>query len=145
MSKFRIPRKLKKGCRTLNGKPRTKWQRKGVLHFAKLLDKISTSIAVGVTASMEAWKATRISPSVLPPGGIVAPPDVLKVGTLQRPASELVMNHEERAKLVRHIQGHQLILPDFASRHLTVKVESSFLTEEREEEMIKILKKLKEN
>ena len=32
---MRLPRKLNKGCRTLNGNPRTKWQRKGRLHIAK--------------------------------------------------------------------------------------------------------------
>ena len=33
----RIPRKLKKGCNTLHGEPRTKWQRRGQLLMGRSL------------------------------------------------------------------------------------------------------------
>ena len=43
---MKLPRKLKKGCRTLNGNPRTKWQRKGRLHFAKVLEATNKRISL---------------------------------------------------------------------------------------------------
>ena len=96
---MRLPRKLKKGCRTLNGNPRTKWQRKGRLHFAKILNDVANSAcaaAVGMKLLRQA--AERINPVALPSGGIVVPPTP-KVGVAQMPTGEMVLNREQVARL----------------------------------------------
>ena len=70
---MRLPRKLKKGCRTLNGNPRTKWQREGRLHIARLFEdiaKTSASVAVG----MDLLRQAAEHPVKFPSGGIVIPP-----------------------------------------------------------------------
>ena len=70
---MRLPRKLKKGCRTLNGNPLTKWQRKGRLHIARLFEdigKTSASVAVG----MDLLRQAAEHPVKFPSGGIVIPP-----------------------------------------------------------------------
>ena len=96
---MRLPRKLKKGCRTLNGNPRTKWQRKGRLHIAKLLNEVATS-ACAAAVGMELFQkvAERINPITLPSGGIVVPPPP-KVGAAQMPTYEMVLNREQVARL----------------------------------------------
>lgn len=99
---MRLPRKLKKGCRTLHGNPRTKWQRKGRLHIAKTLENIAktaASAAVGMDAMRQAFE--RIHPVTFPSGGIVAPPPP-KVGVAQMPRGELVLNREQVAKM-KHV------------------------------------------
>ena len=96
---MRLPRKLKKGCRTLNGNPRTKWQRKGRLHIAKILNDVANSVcaaAVGMKLLRQA--AERIIPVAIPSGGIVAPPPP-KVGVAQMPTGEMVLNREQVARL----------------------------------------------
>ena len=71
---MRLPRKLKKGCRTLHGKPRTKWQRKGRLHLCRLFEDIGKTAATAAL-SMDVLRqaSERIMPP-LPAGGIVLPP-----------------------------------------------------------------------
>lgn len=71
---MRLPRKLKKGCRTLHGKPRTKWQRKGQLHICRLFEDIGkTAAAAALSIDVLRQAAERIMPP-LPTGGIVLPP-----------------------------------------------------------------------
>ena len=100
---MRLPRKLKKGCRTLNGNPRTKWQRKGRLHIAKLLNNIAnTACAAAVGMDLLRQAAERINPVTFPSGGIVVPPPP-KVGVAQMPSGEMVLNREQVAKLKNSI------------------------------------------
>jgi len=94
---MRLPRKLKKGCRTLNGNPRTKWQRKGRLHIAKVLnDVVNTACAAAVGMDLLRQAAERINPVTFPSGGIVVPPPP-KVGVAQMPNGEMVLNREQDA------------------------------------------------
>lgn len=96
---MRIPRKLKKGCRTLNGNPRTKWQRKGRLHIAKTFENIAkTAAAAAVGMDLLRQAAEIIHPVTFPSGGIVVPPPT-KVGVAQMPTGEMVLNREQVAKL----------------------------------------------
>ena len=99
---MRLPRKLKKGCRTLNGNPRTKWQRKGQLYIAKMLNDVAQT-ACAVVVGMELFRqaAKRINPVTFPSGGIVAPPP--KVGVAQMPTGEIVLNREQVARLKQSI------------------------------------------
>lgn len=100
---MRIPRKLKKGCRTLNGIPRTKWQRKGRLHIAKVLNDVAkTACAAAVGMDLLRQAAERINPVTFPSGGIVVPPPP-KVGVAQMPTGEMVLNREQVAKLKHSI------------------------------------------
>lgn len=100
---MRLPRKLKKGCRTLNGNPRTKWQRKGRLHIAKVLNNIAnTACAAAVGMDLLRQAAERINPVTFPSGGIVVPPPP-KVGVAQMPTGEMVINREQVAKLKHSI------------------------------------------
>lgn len=96
---MRLPRKLKKGCRTLNGNPRTKWQRKGRLHITKMLNAVANS-ACAAAVGMELLRkvAESINPIALPSGGIVVPPQP-KVGVAQKPTGEMVLNSEQVARL----------------------------------------------
>lgn len=99
---MRLPRKLKKGCRTLNGNPRTKWQRKGRIHIARTLDNIAkTACAAAVGMDLLIQAAERIHPVTFPSGGIVVEPPP-KVGVAQMPTGELVVNHDQIAKL-KHV------------------------------------------
>ena len=96
---MRLPRKLKKGCRTLNGNPRTKWQRKGRIHIAKTFENIAnTACAAAVGMDLLRQAAERIHPVTFPSGGIVVPPPP-KVGVAQMPTGEMVLNREQVAKL----------------------------------------------
>lgn len=96
---MRLPRKLKKGCRTLNGNPRTKWQRKGRLHIAKVLNDVAkTACAAAVGMDLLRQAAEIIHPVTFPSGGIVVPPPP-KVGVAQMPTGEMVINREQVAKL----------------------------------------------
>ena len=100
---MRLPRKLKKGCRTLNGNPRTKWQRKGRLHIAKTLQKVAdTACAAAVSMDLMRQAFERINPVTFPSGGIVVPPPP-KVGVAQMPTGEMVLNREQVAKLKHSI------------------------------------------
>ena len=74
-TKYRLPRKIKKGCRTLDGNPRTKWQRKGRIHIARMLDNVAkTACAAAVGMDLLRKAAERIHPVTFPPGGIVVEP-----------------------------------------------------------------------
>lgn len=100
---MRLPRKLKKGCRTLNGNPRTKWQRKGRFHIAKVLNNVAQTAcaaAVGMDLMRQAFE--RINPVTFPSGGIVVPPPP-KIGVAQMPTGEMVLNREQVAKLKHSI------------------------------------------
>ena len=95
---MRLPRKLKKGCRTLNGNPRTKWQRKGRLHIAKMLNDVANFACAAVGMELLRKAAERINPVALPSGGIVVPPPP-KVGVAQMPTGEMVLNREQVSRL----------------------------------------------
>ena len=100
---MRLPRKLKKGCRTLNGNPRTKWQRKGRLHIAKTLQHVAdTACAAALCMDLMRQAVEKIHPVTFPPGGIVVPPPP-KVGVAQMPTGEMVLNREQVAKLKHSI------------------------------------------
>ena len=100
---MRLPRKLKKGCRTLNGNPRTKWQRKGRLHIAKTFENIAkTAAAAAVGMDLLRQAAERIHPVTFPSGGIVVPPPP-KVGVAQMPTGEMVLNREQVARLTHAV------------------------------------------
>ena len=63
---MRLPRKLKKGIRTLNGKPKTKWQRRGRNFNVRFL------YAVGhLAACIAKAESLRRTPNKFPPCGIV--------------------------------------------------------------------------
>ena len=64
---MRLPRKLKKGFRTLNGNPRTKWQRKGRLHFAKILNNVANS----ASASLLVWYYCEKQQKEIPDTGVM--------------------------------------------------------------------------
>ena len=90
------PRKLKKGVRTLrDGKPRTKWQRRGQLLAVKLWNGLGLTVAkVAIIGSLP----FRL-PHNFKPGGLVAKPTInpcLNKG-------ELVMTRESAEALMRHI------------------------------------------
>lgn len=96
---MRLPRKLKKGCRTLNGNPRTKWQRKGRLHIAKILQQVAdTACAAALGMDLMRQAVEKIHPVTFPSGGIVVPPPP-KVGVAQMPTGEMVLNREQVARL----------------------------------------------
>ena len=72
---MKLPRKLKKGCRTLHGKPRTKWQRKGRIHIARLFENIAKTACAAATATDLLQRAFKsINPVKFPSGGFVTPP-----------------------------------------------------------------------
>lgn len=99
---MRLPRKLKKGCRTLNGNPRTKWQRKGRTHIVKTLEgMVDITRAALIAAELLRRAAERIIPVAIPSGGIAAPPP--KVGVAQMPTGEMVINREQVARLIHAI------------------------------------------
>ena len=97
---MRLPRKLKKGCRTLHGKPRTKWQRKGQLHLCRLFEDIGKTVAAAAL-SMDVLRqaSERIMPP-LPTGGIVLPPPQrMMVG---ESTGEIVLHRPQRDRL-KHV------------------------------------------
>ena len=116
---MRLPRKLKKGCRTLNGNPRTKWQRKGRLHIAKTFEniaKIAAAAAVGMDLMRQAVE--KIHPVTFPSDGIVVPPPP-KVGVAQMPTGEMVLNREQIAKL-----KHPILIEPADSIRATISAEN---------------------
>ena len=126
---MRLPRKLKKGCRTLNGNPRTKWQRKGRLHIAKTFENIAkTAAAAAVGMDLLRQAVERIHPVTFPSGGIVVPPPP-KVGVAQMPTGEMVLNREQIAKL-----KHPILIEPADSIRATISAEnlSDVLTRIRE-------------
>jgi len=91
---MRLPRKLKKGCRTLRGNPRTKWQRKGRIYIARLFENIAkTAAAAAVGMDLLRQAAERIHPVTFPSGGIVVPPP---------PRTERMMVGESTGEIVLH-------------------------------------------
>lgn len=91
---MRLPRKLKKGCRTLHGNPHTKWQRKGQLYIARLIEDIGkTACAAAVSMDVFRQVTERIHPATFPPGGIVVPPP---------PRTERMMVGESTGEIVLH-------------------------------------------
>ena len=113
---MRLPRKLKKGCRTLNGNPRTKWQRKGRIHIAQMLDNVAkTACAAAVGMDLLRQAAERIHPVTLPPGGIVVePPPKVGVAT-----GEMVMSREQIGKL-----KHAILVKPADSIRTTISAEN---------------------
>ena len=86
----------------MNGNPRTKWQRKGRPHIAKILNGVANSSCAAVGMELLQKVAERINPVALPSGGIVVPPPP-KVGVAQMPTGEMVLNREQVAGLVHAI------------------------------------------
>ena len=116
---MRLPRKLKKGCRTLNGNPRTKWQRKGRLHIAKVLNDVAnTACAAAVGMDLLRQAAERINPVTFHSGGIVVPPPP-KVGVAQMPTGEMVTNRKQVAKL-----KHAIVINPMDSVRATISAEN---------------------
>ena len=116
---MRLPRKLKKGCRTLNGNPRTKWPRKGRIHIARTLENVAkTACAAAVGMDLLRQAAERIHPVTFPSGGIVVPPPP-KVGVALMPTSELVMSREQIAKL-----KHAILVEPADSIRTTISAEN---------------------
>ena len=111
---MRLPRKLKKACRTLNGNPRTKWQRKARLQIAKMLQQVADSACACARNMDQARQAVEKFPS----GGIVvAPPP--KVGVAQMPTGEMVINREQIAKL-----KHTILVEPADSIRTTISAEN---------------------
>ena len=101
---MRLPRKLKKGCRTLHGNPRTKWQRKGQLHIVRLFKNVGkTACAAAVGMDLLRQAVERINPVSLPSGGIVVPPssrtEQMMVG---ESTGEIVLHRPELDRL-KHV------------------------------------------
>ena len=116
---MRIPRKLKKGCRTLNGNPRTKFQRKGRLHIAKTLQQVAdTACAAAIGMDLMRQAVEKIHTVTFPSGGIVVPPPP-KVGVAQMPTVEMVINREQIAKL-----KHTLLVEPADSIRATISAEN---------------------
>lgn len=116
---MRLPRKLKKGCRTLNGNPRTKWQRKGRLHIAKTLQQVAdTACAAAIGMDLLRQAVERIHPVTFPSGGIVVPPPP-KVCVAQMPTGEMVLNREQIAKL-----KHPIFIEPADSIRATISAEN---------------------
>lgn len=116
---MRLPRKLKKGCRTLNGNPRTKWQRKGRAHIVKTLKGMAGITRTALIGDELLRRATeRIIPNVIPSGGIVVPPPP-KVGVAQMPTGEMVLNREQVARL-----KHAIVINPMESVRATISAEN---------------------
>ena len=64
---MKLPRKLKKGIRTMNGRPRNKWQRRGQIITVRLLFCIGR-----LAAAIAKAESLRRTPNKFPPCGIVA-------------------------------------------------------------------------
>ena len=104
---MKLPRKLKKGCRTLKGRPRTKWQRKVQLQKKRLLENIAnTACAAAVGMELLRQAVKKINPVTFPSGGIVVPPP--KVGVAQMPTGEMVVAREQVGLLKATIKGNSL-------------------------------------
>jgi len=83
----------------LNGNPRTKWQRKGRIHIAKILNDVANSAcAAAVCMKLLRQAVERINPVALPSGGIAVPPPP-KAGVAQMPTGEIALNREQVARL----------------------------------------------
>lgn len=116
---MRLPRKLKKGCRTLNGNPRTKWQRKGRLHIARTFQQVAdTACAAAVGMDLLRQAAERIHPVTFQSGGIVVEPPP-KVGVAQMPTGKMVLNREQIAKL-----KHPILVEPADSIRATISAEN---------------------
>ena len=96
---MRYPRKLKKGIRTLrNGKPKTKWQRKGQIVATKFWNGLGQTVAALAFIGSLPYRI----PHNFKPGGIVAK-------AKDNPClsnGELVMTRESAEALMRHINEH---------------------------------------
>ena len=101
---MRLPRKLKKGCRTLNGNPRTKWQRKGWLHIAKTLENIAkTAAAAAVGMDLMRQAIERIHPITLPSGGIVIPPPLQTERMMVGESTGEIVLHRPQLDRLKHV------------------------------------------
>lgn len=97
---MRLPRKLKKGCRTLQEKPRTRWQRKGQIHIARLFEDIANAVsaaAVGMESLTQLVKS--INSFRFPPGGIV--PSQTQRMMVGESTGEVVL-HRPQLDLLKH-------------------------------------------
>jgi hypothetical protein len=78
----------------LHGNLRTKWQRKGRLHIARLFENIAkTAAAAAVGMDLMRQAVERIHPVTFPSGGIVIPPP---------PRTERMMVGESTGEIVLH-------------------------------------------
>lgn len=88
---MRLPRKLKKGCRTLRFRPRTKWQRKGQLHIAKTFENIARIACSVAVMSRVAESVHQVN---FPSGGFVSPQQT--DGMIPKESNgEMVMNRQQ--------------------------------------------------
>lgn len=97
---MRLPRKLKKGCRTLQEKPRTRWQRKGQIHIARMFEDIAntaSAAAVGMESLNQLVKS--IISVKCQPGGIV--PSQTQRMMVGESTGEIVL-HRPQLDLLKH-------------------------------------------
>lgn len=97
---MRLPRKLKKGCRTLHGNPRTKWQRKGRLHIARLFEDIGKT-ACAAASSMDMWRQATERIMKFPSGGIVMSPSQRRM-MVGESTGEIVL-HRPQLDRLKHV------------------------------------------
>ena len=98
--RIKLPRKLKKGCRTLHGQPRTKWQRKARNLAIQLLPYIP-SVAGAMATKLDARAKIKF-----PSGGIVpASQPSFKI----TPAGESVtpMTRQDIDKLIKQMEKYE--------------------------------------
>ena len=94
--KIKLPRKLKKGCRTLHCHPRTKWQRKARNLAIQLMPYIPA--VAGVMAS----KLNARVKTKFPSGGFVP---ARQSSFNITPAGELVMTRQDIDKLIKQMES----------------------------------------
>ena len=97
---MRLPRKLKKGCRTLHGNPLTKWQRKGRLHIARLFEDIGKT-ACAAASSMDMWRQETERIMKFPSGGIVMSPSQRRM-MVGESTGEIVL-HRPQLDRLKHV------------------------------------------
>lgn len=124
---MRTPRKLKKGCRTLHGNPRTKWQRRGQRQVIKVFTKIGhTAVASAIACNVLDQAISEFKKGMMVVGGITHPDARVQFPDRQqlpnRPLAsninvELVLDKEKHQDLDKilemlpHLQKSDCVIP----------------------------------
>ena len=95
--KIKLPRKLKKGCRTLHGQPRTKWQRKARNIAIQLLPYIP-AVAGVMAAKLDAKVKIKF-----PSGGFM-PANHPSFCLIPKGETVRVMNRKEVEELIKQME-----------------------------------------